>query len=108
MKGQKARSGGAKRNFCGGQTPLFRQIPKMGFRSRKEYVTESVRLSELRLLKVDKDTLVTVDLLKEKNIIRKQTKYVKVFLSGDSQLASLTFGEGITLSKGVKQTLGIA
>ena len=47
-KGQKSRSGGFhKVGFEGGQMPLQRRLPKVGFTSRKSMVTEEVRLHEL-------------------------------------------------------------
>ena len=57
-KGQKSRSGGfTKVGFEGGQMPLQRRLPKVGFSSRKGRVTEEVRLNELALVEGD-----TVDL----------------------------------------------
>ena len=55
-KGQRSRSGGFhKIGFEGGQMPLQRRLPKVGFNSRKSRVTEQVRLNELTL--VDGDTV---------------------------------------------------
>ena len=50
-KGQKSRSGGFhKVGFEGGQMPLQRRLPKVGFNSRKSLVTAEIRLNELSLI----------------------------------------------------------
>lgn len=103
-KGQNARSGSGG-NGTGGQTPLYRQLPKMGFSSRKEFFTESVRSSELAKLKLGANELIDIELLRSLNLIRKQTKFVKVFLSGESLTQPLKFGANISASKGVKELI---
>ena len=104
-KGQKARSGGARRHFNGGQTPLYRQLPKMGFISRKALLTARLRLGELNRLNVDASTPVTIDLLRDKGMIQKHIKYVKIYLSGDAPKAKYQFDTEILLTKGVKKEL---
>jgi large subunit ribosomal protein L15 len=80
-KGQKARSGGFhKVGFEGGQMPIQRRVPKFGFTSRKSMVSESVRSSDLNLIDAD---IVTVDVLIEAGVVRSNTKFVKVFSSGE-------------------------
>lgn len=84
-KGQNARkSGGVRRGFEGGQMPLYRRLPKFGFTSRKKLVSEELRLNELQALaaKLDSDVVLTLDVLREVGAIRKNTKFVKVVLSG--------------------------
>ncbi|CAL4043686.1 50S ribosomal protein L15 [Buchnera aphidicola (Tetraneura ulmi)] len=79
-KGQKSRSGGnIRRGFEGGQTPLYRRIPKFGFISRKKKLSSEVLLSEL-----DKINCKEIDLrkLKKLNIVKKNIKRVKVIFSG--------------------------
>ena len=81
-KGAKARSGGGKRpGFEGGQMPLTRQLPKRGFTNifAKEFAT--VNVSDLEIF--ENDTVVTVELLKEKRIIRKELDGLKVLGNGD-------------------------
>ena len=82
-KGQKARSGGGVRpGFEGGQMPLIRQLPKIGFTNifRKVYTT--VNVGELEVL--DAGTTVTAELLKSKNIISKIEPYgLKVLGNGN-------------------------
>lgn len=80
--GQKSRSGGGVRpGFEGGQMPLSRRLPKRGFTNifAKEYAT--VNVSELNVL--EDGTEVTVELLKEKRIIRKKYDGLKVLGNGD-------------------------
>jgi len=82
-KGQKARSGGGKRpGFEGGQMPLYRRIPKRGFRNynTKEIVTVNVSELERRFENGDE---VTIEALLEKRAIRKTCDGVKVLGNGD-------------------------
>ena len=79
-KGQKSRSGGfSKVGFEGGQMPLQRRLPKVGFSSRVSIITSQVTLSEIDKLE---ETEITVDVLKTHNLITKNIKRVKVMLSG--------------------------
>lgn len=80
--GQWSRSGGGVRpGFEGGQMPLSRRLPKRGFTNifAKEYAT--VNVSDLNTL--DDGTVVTVELLKEKRIIRKTFDGLKVLGNGE-------------------------
>ena len=81
-KGQKARSGASINPlFEGGQSPLYRRIPKRGFKNalfRVRYAT--VNVSELNVF--DDNTVVTPALFKEKNIINKELDGVKVLGNG--------------------------
>ena len=97
-KGQKARSGGYhKVGFEGGQMPLQRRLPKVGFSSRIGRNIEEVRLNELSGLDVD---VVDILALKKANIIRQATKRVKVILSGDIT-RSVTL-RGMAITKGAR------
>ncbi len=79
-KGQKARAGGYhKVGFEGGQMPIQRRLPKVGFSSRKND-TARVRLGELQF---EGNEEITIDVLKDKKIISHKAKEVKVFLSGE-------------------------
>lgn len=72
-KGQKARSGGGVRpGFEGGQMPLSRRLPKVGFVNIFAKVYTTVNVAELDVL--EDGTLVTAELLKEKRIISKINK----------------------------------
>ena len=80
-KGQKARSGGGVRlGFEGGQTPLFRRLPKRGFQNinRKEYAV--VNLTDLN--KFEDGTVVSPALLVETKVIKKELSGVKVLANG--------------------------
>ncbi len=80
-KGQKARTGGSiRRGFEGGQTPLYRRIPKRGFKNRfaEEYAV--VNLSDLE--RFDNGTTVNAELLKSEGIIKKELDGVKVLGNG--------------------------
>lgn len=103
-KGQKSRSGGFhKVGFEGGQMPLQRRLPKVGFSSRIGRYTAEVRLNELT--KVEGDT---VDLLslKAANIIRQDVKRAKVIASGNIDKAVTVSGLGVT--KGARAAIEAA
>ncbi len=80
-KGQKARSGGNVRpQFEGGQTPLFRRVPKRGFtnRFRKEYAI--INVEDLNVF--EENAVVTPELLLEMRIVRKEMCGIKVLGEG--------------------------
>lgn len=84
-KGQKSRSGGMpKIGFEGGQMPIQRRLPKVGFTSAKKRLTAEVRLNELEGLSVE---IITIDALIAANIVPEFTKRVKVILSGEIKSA---------------------
>ena len=82
-KGQNARSGGGVRpGFEGGQMPLIRQLPKIGFTNNFRKVYTTINVGELEAF--DNGTTVTVELLKSKNIISKIEPYgLKVLGNGN-------------------------
>ncbi|QCI16726.1 50S ribosomal protein L15 [Buchnera aphidicola (Aphis craccivora)] len=93
-KGQKSRSGGSiNRGFEGGQMPLYRRLPKFGFRSRKKNITTEVRLSQISQLSTN---IIDLNTLKEQNIINKNIKYVKIILSGELKVPLILRGLRIT------------
>lgn len=83
-KGQKARSGASiKPWFQGGQSPLFRRIPKRGFNNARYTIRYAIiNLSDLNNFFKDGD-IVTPEVLKEKGIIKKQLNGVKVLANGE-------------------------
>jgi large subunit ribosomal protein L15 len=86
-KGQKSRSGGfTKIHFEGGQMPIQRRLPKMGFKSRIGRYVDEVTLYELEKLSV---TDITLDALKEAG-------KVKVIFSGKITKAVKLKGIGVT------------
>ena len=82
-KGQKARSGGGvRRGFEGGQTPLYRRLPKRGFNNKRfETKYACINLSDLNTYFNDGD-IVTPEILKERGIIKKQLSGIKVLANG--------------------------
>ncbi|MEW8322696.1 MAG: 50S ribosomal protein L15 [Candidatus Thiodiazotropha taylori] len=103
-KGQKSRSGGFhKVGFEGGQMPLQRRLPKIGFTSRVSMVSAQVRLGELA--KVEGD-VVDLDALKKANLITRDMKRAKIFLSGEIDRAVTI--KGIALTKGAKAAVEAA
>ncbi|WP_019627154.1 50S ribosomal protein L15 [Thioalkalivibrio sp. ALJT] len=102
-KGQKSRSGGfTKVGFEGGQMPLQRRLPKVGFRSRKQQFSAEVRLSELA--KVDGD--VTLESLKAAGVVRSDAASAKIFASGEVSKACSVKGVGVT--KGARAAIEAA
>lgn len=80
-KGQKSRSGGKIRlGFEGGQTPLYRRLPKFGFISYKNKVTQEIKLSSLSKLS---ENIIDLNVLKKYNIIKKKIKFAKIIVSGE-------------------------
>lgn len=103
-KGQKSRSGGSvKPGFEGGQMPIQRRLPKFGFKSRVGFVTDQVTLTEIS--KVDGDT-VTLQALKDANLVKKEIQFVKVILSGEVNRA-LTVS-GLKVTKGALEAIQAA
>ena len=81
-KGQKARTGGSiRRGFEGRQTPLYRRIPKRGFKNR--FATEFAVVNLGDLDKFDNDTVVDIDLLLKEGIVRKELDGLKVLGNGE-------------------------
>ncbi|MBL4743145.1 MAG: 50S ribosomal protein L15 [Cycloclasticus sp.] len=100
-KGQKSRSGGySKVGFEGGQMPIQRRLPKIGFSSAKKKYTAEVRLNELENLSSD---VVTIDVLIAANIVPAFTKKVKVILSGE--ITSAVKLEGLSATPGALKAI---
>ncbi len=103
-KGQHSRSGGFhKVGFEGGQMPLQRRLPKVGFTSRVAATRAEVRLDELA--KVDADVIDLLS-LKAANIVGQQIEKAKVILSGTiDKPVSL---KGISVTKGARAAIEAA
>jgi len=87
-KGQKSRSGVAIKSFEGGQMPLYRRLPKRGFKSLRNKKT----LAKINLTKIQdiskngtifKDKIVTLNILQKSNIVGKKYKKLKILGTGD-------------------------
>ncbi len=82
QKGQKSRAGGSiRRGFEGGQTPLYRRIPKRGFNNHFSIEYAIVNLKDLE--KFENDTVVNAELLLKEGIIRKELDGIKVLGNGE-------------------------
>ncbi len=102
--GQKSRTGGYhKTGFEGGQMPLQRRLPKIGFSSRLSAVTAEIRLQELA--KVDAD-VVDLDALLAANLISKNIKRAKVIDSGKIEKAVSV--KGLRVTKGARAAIEAA
>ena len=94
VKGQRARKGGYhKVGFEGGQMPLQRRLPKVGFRSAMKATRAEVRLSELA--KVE-GTVIDLAALKAADVISVDAEVAKVVLSGAITRAVTLKGIGVT------------
>ena len=86
-KGQKSRSGVAIKSFEGGQMPLYRRLPKRGFKSLKKNITAILNLSKIQniLDKPKNDIKDSLDLkiLKEKKLVNRKFKKLKILGTGE-------------------------
>ncbi|MCM1261107.1 MAG: 50S ribosomal protein L15 [Butyrivibrio sp.] len=80
-KGQKARSGAPRVGFEGGQMPLYRRLPKRGFKCRNSKDIVAINLSALEVF--DNGATVDVDALIEKRIIKNPRDGVKILGNGE-------------------------
>lgn len=105
-KGQKSRSGGFhKIGFEGGQMPLYRRLPKRGFKNIQAHNKASLRMKELSSIE---ETTITIDLLKRNKLVAPSVKFVRFYLSRN--LASnkkFIFQDNIKVTKGVSQLVQI-
>lgn len=103
-KGQRARTGGYhKVGFEGGQMPLYRRIPKSGFRSRKSLFRAEIRLHELAKITGDR---VDMETLRKANLITSTMKYIKIIQSGELKKAVTV--SGIKVTAGAKKAIEAA
>lgn len=103
-KGQKSRSGGFNKvGFEGGQMPLQRRVPKVGFSSRIGRITDEIRLHELNGLDA---AVIDLNALQAANLIGKHIKHVKVMLSGSIDKAVNL--KGLRVSKGARAAIEAA
>ena len=86
-KGQKSRSGVAIKSFEGGQMPLYRRLPKRGFKSLNKNIIAILNLSKIQnILNKSKNNIKnTLDLkiLKEKKLVNKKFKKLKILGTGE-------------------------
>ena len=89
-KGQKSRSGVAIKSFEGGQMPLYRRLPKRGFKTLKKQNTVILNLSKIQNIleksNIESKNVLDLKSLKEKKIINK--KFLKLKILGGGELKS--------------------
>lgn len=97
-KGQNARSGGGVRpGFEGGQTPLFRRLPKRGF-TNAPFKKDLVEVNVGKLASFEAGTVVTPELLLERRIIRSIRDGVKILGQGELAVALTVQANGFSSS----------
>lgn len=100
-KGQKARAGGFhKINFEGGQMPIQRRLPKMGFKSRVGRTVDQVCLSELSKVSAE---VIDLETLRKAGLINSSIKSVKIILSGE--LTKAIKLKGLRVTKGARSAI---
>ncbi|MCP5436299.1 MAG: 50S ribosomal protein L15, partial [Chromatiaceae bacterium] len=103
-KGQKSRAGGFhKVGFEGGQMPLQRRLPKVGFSSRVGRVTGQVRLGEIAKIEAD---VVDMEALYRADVLPMNFSRAKIFLSGTIERAVTV--RGIPVTKGARAAIEAA
>jgi large subunit ribosomal protein L15 len=101
VKGQRARKGGYhKVGFEGGQMPLQRRLPKVGFRSKIAPLVAEVRLSELAKVTGD---LIDLASLKAANLVPAQTQRARIVASG--AVARAVTVKGVHVTKGARSAI---
>ena len=103
VKGQRARKGGYhKVGFEGGQMPLQRRLPKIGFRSAMKASRAELTLDDLMRVRAPKSRLAA---LVAANLVPESTKRVKIILSGSVSKAYIIKDKAITATKGAKSAV---
>lgn len=100
-KGQKARSGRPRIGFEGGQMPLYRRIPKRGFTNRNSVEIVGVNVDRLEVF--ENDTVVSIETLMEKGIVRNPKDGVKIL--GDGALTKKLTVKANAFSAGAKEKI---
>ena len=80
-KGQKARSGAPRPGFEGGQMPLYRRLPKRGFKCRNSKEIIGINVSALE--RFENDSVVSIETLLEAGIIKNTADGVKILGNGE-------------------------
>ena len=87
VKGQKSRSGVAIKSFEGGQMPLYRRLPKRGFRPISKNDLAIINLGNLQKLidnkTINADTKINIETFKKSKIFRKSINKFKILSNGD-------------------------
>ena len=107
VKGQKSRSGVAIKSFEGGQMPLYRRLPKRGFKSINKIKVAKINLEKIQKF-IDKKTINSSDtinstLLKKLKIIKKNSQILKILGTGEIKVKINI--EADLISKSAKEKL---
>ena len=90
VKGQKSRSGVAIKSFEGGQMPLYRRLPKRGFKPIKKEKIAVMNLNKIQSLieskKINENEKININTLKKANILGKSYKKIKILGTGEIKL----------------------
>ena len=100
-KGQKARSGAPRIGFEGGQMPLYRRIPKRGFKNRNTLEIVGINVSRLEVF--ENGDVVTVESLIEKGIVSNPKDGVKIL--GNGELTKKLTVQANAFSAGAKEKI---
>ena len=104
QKGQHSRSGGYhKVGFEGGQMPLQRRLPKVGFASRMTHLTAELRLHELE---IPADDVIDIKSLKKARLVPARATKVKVIKSGNIEKSVKI--KGLAVTKGARGAIEAA
>ena len=103
-KGQKARSGATRPGFEGGQMPLYRRLPKRGFKNRNSKEIVAINVSALE--RFENEAVVTVESLMEIGIVRHPKDGVKII--GDGELTKKLTVKVNAFSEGAKAKIEAA
>jgi large subunit ribosomal protein L15 len=107
VKGQRARKGGYhKVGFEGGQMPLQRRLPKMGFRSKVKPTRGEITLDTLARLAAKGDGTVDLAALKAASAVAAGVERVKIILSG--KIAAAVTVKGLAATKGARAAIEAA
>ena len=86
-KGQKSRRGVSIKSFEGGQMPLYRRLPKRGFKPIKKEIIGLVNLDKLQKLydkkKINNDIIINISELKKINLLKKKHTKIKILGNGN-------------------------
>jgi len=105
-KGQKARKGGYhKVGFEGGQTTLYRRLPKVGFRSAMKRTRAEVTLIDLLKIKTD---VIDLAALKAASVVPAETERARIILSGKIARAVTVRGPQVVATKGARAAIEAA
>ena len=107
VKGQKSRSGVAIKSFEGGQMPLYRRLPKRGFKPIRKIKIAKINLEKIQTF-IDKkiissSDIVNAKLLKELKIINKNSQQLKILGTGEIKIKINI--EADLISKSAKEKL---